>query len=87
MSFLTDNTLINMKTNIKPIRSYGYFSNARKKNFDLILKVSLRPAQYHFFVSPHEIIKFSYCLLKIALNWFYISCALSIYVSKHQNHS
>ena len=67
MSFLTENTLINMKIDIKPIRSKGHSSNPLKK-CDLILKVPLRQARYHFFVSPHEILKFKYFALKIAFN-------------------
>ena len=58
-----------MQIGIKPIRSKGHSSNPLKKR-DLILKVPLRQAHYHFFVFPHEIIQLRYIALKIAVNCF-----------------
>ena len=85
-SFLTENTLLNFKINIKPIRSNGQSSNALK-NCNFILKISPRQAQYHFDVSPHEILKSRYFILKstlklhkIALNSGSISCTSYRYV-------
>ena len=67
-----------MQFDIKPIRSKGHRSNPLKK-CDLILKVALRQANFYFFVSPHEILKFKYFAIKIALSCFKLIFILVVY--------
>ena len=55
--FFDRNYRIIVKICIKSIRSKGHRSNPLKR-CDVIMKVPLRQAHFHFFLSPHEILKF-----------------------------